>query len=163
MQSPQLMLPLIDNCVAFCGFGVFQLCGPYLIENYGFSQSEVGHTFMISGVAYIFTTFAVGMVRATEGKILHARSFSDVSSFFHRFVTGPNTQSQCQFLETAVWPCITCSLGHCHSCHSNPEKFWSTFWQLWWEVDLDVQWCQPLLDLSSQWWGWALKTISTPT
>ena len=75
------MLPLIDNCVAFCGFGVFQLCGPYLVENYGFSQSEVGHTFMISGVAYIFTTFAVGMVRAAIIKVLHARPFFKSNNF----------------------------------------------------------------------------------
>ena len=62
-QSPTLLLPLFDNCIAFCGSGVFNLCGPYLIANVAFNQTEVGNTFMISGVAYIFTTFTVGMVR----------------------------------------------------------------------------------------------------
>jgi len=60
-KSPTLLLPLFDNCIAFCGSGVFNLCGPYLIANVAFNQTEVGNTFMISGVAYIFTTFTVGM------------------------------------------------------------------------------------------------------
>ena len=55
-------MPMFDNFIAFCSAGVFNLCGPFFQEELGMSQTDIGNTFVVSGVAYIFTTIAAGMV-----------------------------------------------------------------------------------------------------
>ena len=55
-------MPMFDNLIAFCSDGVFSLSGPFFQEELGMSQTDVGNTFVIGGVAYIVTTIAAGMV-----------------------------------------------------------------------------------------------------
>ena len=59
-----MLIPLLDNCICFTGYGVIEaMLEPFLIEEAGANQFQVGFTFVILGAVYMVMALLAGNVR----------------------------------------------------------------------------------------------------
>ena len=63
VKNVPILLPHLDNTVCYAGYGMIEsMLAPHMQETVEATQRQVGHTFVIGGVVYMFSSVIIGYV-----------------------------------------------------------------------------------------------------